>query len=257
MTAPADWDDPYAALATVYDDWQARYGEFSGAVLDRLLPLLDAADPPIASFFEAGCGTGTLLLRLAARRPSWRLAGTDASGAMLDRALRKPGAARIDWRRIALGAPVPGGPFDAAGCFFNTLNHLSDAAHLRRALASLGAALRPGGLLAFDVNNRAGYARWWTGRHVYEGPGWRMHSQADYDESRKEARAQIAVSRDGTTVEVMVRERLFTDGEIAAALETAGLQAIAAQTWSPTPDGVPGSTFWVARRLSRQFEFRA
>ena len=48
MTAPADLDDPYAALALVYDDWQARYGSFSGVVLARLLPLLDQARPAVA-----------------------------------------------------------------------------------------------------------------------------------------------------------------------------------------------------------------
>ena len=59
MTAPGDTDDPYAALALVYDDWQARYGSFSAAVLDRLLPALDAEVPPSRPLpFEAGCGTG-------------------------------------------------------------------------------------------------------------------------------------------------------------------------------------------------------
>ncbi len=256
MPAPSE-DDPYAALALVYDDWQARYGEFSGAVIERLLPLLDGADPPVASFVEAGCGTGTLLLGLAARRPTWRLAGADASAAMLAQAARKPGAGRIGWHLTPLGAPIPDAPFDAAGCFFNTLNHLPDAADLGRALASLGAALRPGGVLAFDVNNHSGYARWWTGRHDYQGAGWRMRSDARYDPSRRQAQANIAVSRAATTVEVLVRQRLFTDGEITAALNGAGLRPLAAAPWSPTPDGEPGSTFWVARRVSRQFDFRA
>ena len=257
MTAPADLDDPYAALALVYDDWQARYGSFSGVVLARLLPLLDQARPAVASFLEAGCGTGGLLLQLAAQRPSWRLTGTDASAAMLARAAAKPGARRISWHHTPLGAPLAGAPFDAAGCFFNTLNHLTDSAHLKRALISLGSALRPGGLLAFDVNNQTGYARWWNGRHLYEGPGWHMHSDAHYDESRREARATIAIRRGPETAQVIVRERFFTDAEIAASLAAGGLRVISCQRWSPTPDGEPGSTFWLARRISRQTDFRA
>jgi SAM-dependent methyltransferase len=257
VTATDAPEDPYAALALIYDDWQARYGSFSGAVLARMLPVLDGADPPVGSFLEAGCGTGTLLLALAAQRPSWRLTGTDASPAMLARAAGKPGAGAIAWHRTPLGQPVPGPPFDAAGCFFNTLNHLTDAAHLGRALASLGAALRPGGLLAFDVNNHAGYARWWNGGHLYEGPGWRMQSEARYDQTLREAQARIAICRGSVAAEVTVRERLFTDGEITAALEAAGLDVISFEPWSPTPDGEPGSTFWLARRVSRQFEFRA
>jgi SAM-dependent methyltransferase len=59
--------------------------------------------------------------------------------------------------------PIPGAPFDAAGAFFNTLNHLPDAAALGRALAAVAGALRPGALVAFDLNNVAGYQRWWGG----------------------------------------------------------------------------------------------
>jgi SAM-dependent methyltransferase len=248
--APADTADPYATLALVYDQWQARYGSFSDAVLVRLLPELDAEAPPIGSFFEAGCGTGTLLLELAARRTAWRLAGADASASMLTCARAKPGAAGISWYQLPLGASVPGGPFDAAGCFFNTLNHLPGQAELRDALAALATALRPDGLLMFDVNNRTGYARWWNGRDTYEGPGWRMESEARFDDSRNEAQATLTVSRNQATAEVVIRQHLFEDAEIAAALAHSGLRPILREPWSPTPEGTPGSTWWMVRRVS-------
>ncbi|MFL5305052.1 MAG: class I SAM-dependent DNA methyltransferase [Polyangia bacterium] len=249
MTAPGDTGDPYAALALVYDDWQARYGSFSAAVLARLLPALDAEVPPVASFFEAGCGTGTLLLELAARRPGWRLAGADVSAAMLACARAKPGAGRIGWHASALGAPIPTAPFDAAGCFFNTLNHLGSVSELRAAFAAFAAALRPSGLLLFDVNNRTGYERWWHQRNVYEGPGWQMQSEARFDGSRNEAQALLMVNRDGATAEVLLRQRLFEDAEITAALADSGLRPISREPWSPTPDGAPGSTLWMARSI--------
>ncbi len=260
MSAPqADdqFDDPYSALALVYDDWQARYGTFSDGVLERLVPLLDSIVPPLESFVEAGCGTGTLLSRLTTVRPRWRLAGADPSAPMLAQARRKPARSPIAWHQLPLGAPLPGAPYDAAGCFFNTLNHLADVPALLGALLSLSAALRPGGMLAFDVNNHAGYTRWWRGHDVYEGPDWRMESDARYDESLREAQATIAIWRGGRTAEVKVREHLFTDAEIENALRAAGLLPVSAELWSPTPDGVAGSTFWVARRVSRQEEFRA
>ena len=240
--------DPYAALALVYDDWQARYGSFSEAVLPRILPLLDAERPIVQSFAEAGCGTGTLLLELAAQRPGWRLAGADASRAMLACARAKPSAGRVAWYELALGAPIPGAPYDAAGCFFNTLNHLRDGAQLCRALAGLGAALRAGGLLMFDVNEAAGYARWWNGRHVYRGPGWSMSSVARFDAARGQAEATIAVQRGSRAAKVVVRERLFSHAQIADALRAAGFGEISSQPWSPTPDGATGSSFWTARR---------
>lgn len=248
--------DTYATLALVYDDWQAAYGNFSATVLERLLPLLDAQAPPVRSFAEAGCGTGALLVALAARRPDWQLAGADLSPAMLDRARAKPGAERIAWHQLPLGESLPGGPFDAAGCFFNTLNHLGSVPELRQAMAALAATLRPGGLLAFDVNNRAGYASWWNGRNVYQGPGWSMESRAVFDEASHRARARIAVRRGSQTAQVDVVERLFSDDEITAALHEVGLQTVRAEPWSPTPDGAPGSTFWTARRVSPS-DFRA
>lgn len=263
-------ESPYAALAPIYDDWQARYGRFSAHTLRRIEPILagqavEAAEPsPATSFVDLGCGTGSLLLDLRARHPTWRLAGCDASPEMLAVARQKPGAEGVAWHCVRLGfsPSVPDGPFDVAGAFFNTLNHLTSTHELEAALAAIANALRPGGLFLFDVNNEEGFRAWWQGSpQVYDGPGWELEISSHFDESARTAQADLrigrslpaaasslssaAVMRHETTT---VYEALFADVEIRDALLRTGFEEIASEPWAPFPDGVPGATFWTARR---------
>lgn len=243
-------DDRYAALAAVYDDWQERYGNFASCALERLVPLLRAEDPPVTSFVDLGCGTGTLLLALATHpaSSSWRLAGVDGSADMLARARDKPGATSVAWHHLPLGVPIPDPPFSAAAAFFNTLNHLPDVAELGRALASVGAALRPGGLFVFDVNNALGFSRWWNGLQHYVGAGWALQIDSTFEVREGRARARLRVTRDGTARSTEVTERLFSPDEIVASLRAAGMRPLFAEPWAPLGDGVPGATLWAARR---------
>src|SRR5260370_28658366 len=98
----------YAALAPVYDRWQALDGNrpFWELVLGQLEPVLRRRRAPVTSFVDLGCGTGELLLAVRARHPDWRLAGVDSSPAMLAVAPPKPGPARTNWREHANEPPV-------------------------------------------------------------------------------------------------------------------------------------------------------
>jgi SAM-dependent methyltransferase len=144
--------------------------------------------------------------------------------------------------------PIPGAPFDAAGAFFNTLNHLPDAAALERALAAVAGALRPGALVAFDLNNVAGYQRWWGGQQRYQGPGWQLEVTSTFDRRTGQAHARLSVLRDGARVDAEVAERLFSDGEVGAAVEAAGFVGARASPWAAVGDDFAGTTFWTARR---------
>lgn len=257
----------YAALASIYDDWQARYGRFSAHTFDRIAPILAAEPRPPQSFVDLGCGTGSLLLDLAACHPTWRLAGCDASPEMLAVARQKPGAEGIGWHCVSLasGATIPGSPFDVAGAFFNTLNHLASTRDLDAALATVAEALRSGGLLMFDVNNEKGFRAWWQGNpQVYDGPDWQLEISSHFDEPAGMAQANLRISRslpapvaaaspaavihDETTT---VTETWFAEAEIRNSLRRTGFEDIAAEPWAPFPDGVPGATFWTARRSLR------
>lgn len=245
----------YDALAPIYDDWQSCDGmiPFAEVVRAKLEPMLreHAGGRPLA-FLDVGCGTGTLLCGLRAQHPGWRLAGIDGSAAMLDVAARKPDAGSILWARGALGAPLPfAGPFDAAGCFYDTLNHLGDAEALQRTFGALAAVVRPGGLLVFDVTNEDGFPRWWRGCPTFGGDGWHMTLDMRFDAGRQLGLAQVELAVAGRPVERFhLAERLFKRSLVAGALSGSGFEPIAERPWAPFAGDWAGKTWWVARRIA-------
>jgi SAM-dependent methyltransferase len=246
--------DLYQALAPIYDDWQSCDGTipFAEVVCAKLEPILRdraAAGRPLA-FLDLGCGTGTLLCALRAQHRDWRLAGMDGAAAMLGVAVRKPGAGSVVWARGALAGPLPfAGPFDAVGCFYDTLNHLPDAESLQRAFATIAAIVRPGGLLIFDVTNEDGFPRWWRGRPAFAGPGWRMAIEMRFDADRQLGFADVEIALGGRVPErYPLVERLFRRSTVRSALAGAGFEAIVEQPWAPFEGDLAGKTWWVARR---------
>lgn len=243
----------YDALAPLYDDWQSCDGmiPFAEVVRAKLEPILRerAAGRPLA-FLDVGCGTGTLLCGLRAQHPDWRLAGADGTAAMLAVAARKPAAGSILWARSALAAPLPfAGGFDAVGCFYDTLNHLTDAEALARAFAALAAVVRPGGLVIFDVTNEDGFPRWWRGCPTFDGEGWHMELDMRYDPDRQVGLAEVELDLAGRPPQRFpLVERLFEREVVQAALTAAGLDPVVEEPWAPFPAERAGKTWWIARR---------
>jgi len=245
----------YSALAPIYDDWQSCDGTipFAEVVRAKLEPGLRGeagrlAGAPLA-FLDVGCGTGTLLAGLREQHRDWRLAGVDGAPEMLAVARRKPGAGTVTWARAPLTGPLPfGRSFDVVGCFYDTLNHAPDAAALRAALASMAAVLRPGGLLVFDVTNASGFARWWRGRPVFSGAGWRLAIDMQFDPVADAGRAEVAIARDGEPERrFQLIERHFSGEEIDAALTASGFRTLVEQRWAPFAGDSPGKSWWAAR----------
>lgn len=97
---------------------------------------------------ELGCGSGLLTRELLAA--GYRVIATDASPAMLDLARDLVGEAAQDVRQLTLpDDPLPRA--DAIVAVGHPLSYLPDAAAIDRALIAMADALRPGGLLAFDL----------------------------------------------------------------------------------------------------------
>jgi SAM-dependent methyltransferase len=255
----------YGALAPIYDDWQSCDGmiPFAEVVRAKLEPALRqcAGGRPLA-FLDAGCGTGTLLCGLRAQHPDWRLAGVDGTDAMLAVAAGKPGSATIAWARAGLEGLPFGARFDAAGCFYDTLNHLTETEALERALAGLAAVLRPGGMLFFDVTNEEGFPRWWRGRPHFAGQRWRMAIEMRFDAARQLGFADVEIARDGCGVQhLALVERLFTRATILGALAAAGLRPVRfeivsiASSWSILHGAmeISSNNSWTAGRTRRTF----
>src|SRR5215831_1644609 len=96
---------------------------------------------------EIGCGSGLLTRHLL--DAGHRVVATDASPAMLDLA-REVAPDAEDIRQVVLpDDPLPDA--DAIVSVGHVLNYLSDESAVRRALASIAEALRPGGVLAIDL----------------------------------------------------------------------------------------------------------
>jgi SAM-dependent methyltransferase len=248
--------DDYGGLATVYDEWQERFGPFWQLCLPRLLAAVDQHGlPPVPpALVDLGCGTGGFLLGVQRERPQWRLAGVDASAGMLAHAARKPGAAAVRWVHARFDEPwlersgLAPGTFAAAGSFFDAINHVTEAGALDRLCLFTAQALAPGGLFIFDVNNRQGYEAWWQGERVYRGPGWTLIMDARYDRRTGLAEGRATVRRGEAREVSEVSERCYPEEQIRAALAAAGFTVEVCAPWRPLTDDIPGKTWWVARR---------
>jgi len=242
--------DLYDALAPIYDEWQGSAGmtPFAMVTEAKLAPRLERlARGGALSFLDLGCGTGTLLCGLRATHPRWRLAGVDGSAAMLANAARKPEARTIAWARAPLEGPLPiAARFDAAGAFYDALNHLPDGEALGRAFGAAAHALRSGGWMSFDVTNQLGFDRWWRGTRTFTAARWRIVIDAHIE--ARGGRAIVTVEREHDLRRFELRERVFEPAEIEARLVAAGFQVEAREPWSPFDLDVPGKTWWTAIR---------
>lgn len=104
--------------------------------------------------FDGACGTGGVTIPLAVR--GYAAAGGDLSGQMLAFAAekaRKQGVTvpfvRQDLRTLAVPRPV-----DVVNCSCDGVNYLLSAEEVRAFFRAAREALKPGGLLCFDVSSR-------------------------------------------------------------------------------------------------------
>jgi SAM-dependent methyltransferase len=137
-------DVPYSPdLAYVH---QRGYGFHGEATAPGVLALLEPVRRRGGLVHEFGAGTGALTTHLVAA--GHRVVASDASPAML--ALLRENVTGAEVRELRLPADaLP--PADAVVGVGHALNYLPDADSVRRGVLALGAGLRPGGVLAFDL----------------------------------------------------------------------------------------------------------
>jgi SAM-dependent methyltransferase len=149
-------DDPYGdeQLVELYD-----LDNPSGEDHDYYRALAEGA----AKVLDFGCGTGLLTRSLAA--PGRVVIGIDPSPTMLGYARRQPGADAVTWIDGDHHSVEPTGDVDLAVSSGNTMMHVAEHA---ATVAALAAALRPGGMFAFESRNPAARA-WeqWTSEATY------------------------------------------------------------------------------------------
>lgn len=147
MTGPAGGSRLYAS-PEVYDvafGWDLKLElEF----LDRCFA--EHVEGPVRSVLEPACGTGRLLLALAAR--GYDVAGYDRSAEMVSYASKRlaPQEGRV-WRGDMVSFRPPG-EYDAAINLVNSIGYLLEDEELLAHLDCVASAVRPGGVYVVQVS---------------------------------------------------------------------------------------------------------
>ncbi len=141
-------DEPYHrdALARIHHE---GFGFHADACAPGILALLEPVAARDGLVVEVGCGSGLLTRHLL--DAGHRVVATDASSAMLDIA-RTYAPEALDHRLVALPHdPLP--EADAVVSTGHALSYLPSRELLEQALVACARALRPGGVLALDLED--------------------------------------------------------------------------------------------------------
>jgi SAM-dependent methyltransferase len=212
----------YEAFASIYDDFNHLndYEMWFGA----LLPELERHGLRKGRLLDIGCGTGRAFEPMLRR--GWEILGCDLTPGMLAEARRKFGDA-VPLEVADIRALPVFGEFELVWALNDVINYLVGDGDLERALAGMRANLAPGGLVLFDANTLSLFeASFASGDDEGMSVGeWRWVGQED----GVEAGATFAAHVSGGEIEPHLhRERHWTEDQIRAALETAGLELLTA-----------------------------
>jgi len=164
MPVSASWYDFPQYFDMVFRDETPGELQFLEAAFQRY------ATVPVRRLYEPGCGSGRLVIALAARE--YDVVALDNHPAMLDylrRRLRR-GHRMAELIEGDMTDYVVSPPVDAAFCTFNTFRHLTTGEAAERHLRSVAESVRPGGIyvlgfhcLPMDVDPDS--TERWTARH--------------------------------------------------------------------------------------------
>lgn len=245
---------PYRWLAEYYDQIFTAHGVWFEAARRRILdPLL----PQLASACDLGCGTGATALQLAAA--GLRMFAVDRSRVMcrITRAKAKQAGVPLrvlqgDMRDFRLPEPV-----DLVLSEGDAVNHVPEKPDLRRVIAAVFTALKPGGYFYFDVNNRLAFEKifpetWWL---EARGLAVALHGGCNSSGDRAYTDCEWFI-REGNCWRrrhERIEEVCWTGTEIRAALREGGFERIRAWDATPfygnNPVMRPGyRTFYLARK---------
>jgi SAM-dependent methyltransferase len=218
-------NDAFADLARYYDrlmdhvDYDRWY--IAATTLAGLLP------GPIVHL-DAACGTGVLLKKLV--RLGWNSVGIDLSQAMLRNGKKAPGAmpaAAADLRALPFSESL-----DYITCLFDSINFLLDPGDMRRAIGEFARALKPGGLLYFDIVTERMVLEHFAGQSWTEdNGGFSTTWESDYVRKTGQSHTHIKV---GSGARSTITERVYEQDEIEDAVAAAGLDllgAFDAESW--------------------------
>jgi SAM-dependent methyltransferase len=224
--------DAYEAIASSYDTFTAGYEH--DLWLRRIIEIARRHGLQGMRVLDAGTGTGKSAEPLV--RSGYTVTAFDVSPSMAAIATRRLGPDAdvlvADMRHL----PRSLGPFDLVICLDDAINYLTDAEDLQATFDSVQRVLDARGLYVFDVNTLHGYASafdqdfvadmgdtvfCWHAAEGTEGParpGAAHVAQLDVFEAQGDDTWSRRTSQH--------RQRHFSDDQIQAALEDAGLRCL-------------------------------
>lgn len=212
----------YDVLAPTYDEFVHgyMYERWTGRLLDEAL----AHGLEGNRLLDVGCGTGLSLISMVER--GWRVTGCDISLAMLELARGK-----VDDRAelvVADMRELPDlGEFDLVWAVNNPFNYLLGAEELQATLSGMRQNLAPGGIVLFDLATLATFRSLFSDDHVVETEerSLRWHGCASATEVLPGSVAEASYEESGEPSSAHVhRQRHFSEPEVIAAIEAAGLR---------------------------------
>ena len=256
MSKPAGVQ-PYRWLAEHFDQVFAGSRKFIDeahrAIVEPVLPKVRVA-------CDLGCGTGATALDLAVR--GIRMYGVDLSPGMCRAARRKARERKLALRVIQAdmrGFRLPE-PVDLILSEYDAINHVPRRSDLRRVALAVARALNPGGWFFFDVNNLAGFDKYWRGNWWIEKPGIIVAIRNSHNLKRRKAWRDcewfVQEGRLWRRHTERVEEVCWTADEIHDVLTAAGFAQV--RLWDATPffkgDGITtkGCRSFVLARKRRQ-----
>lgn len=212
-------------LAYIHD---VGFGDYARNVAPGLLGLLRRGGVAGGLVVDLGCGSGLWAEALVGA--GYEVRGVDLSPAMIKMARRRVPQARFEVGSL-LDAPLPA--CDAVTSLGECVNFWFDPQNSPEALARLfarvHAALRPGGMFAFDVAEPGRAGRAWPRVANRAGDDWAVLVLANEDpEERLLTRRITSFRRVGKLYrrsEEVHRLRLYKATDLAEGLRRAGFRA--------------------------------
>lgn len=215
-------------LAYIHD---AGFGDFARHAAPVLLDALRRRGIDDGLVIDLGCGSGILSQELAAA--GYDVLGIDISEAMIAMARERVPQARFRVESL-LQAELP--PCIAVAAVGEAFNYLFDSGNTGRALLKLfrriHRALKPGGLLLFDVAEPGRVAGTGPQRKHVEGEGWAVLVTLEEDRRRRLLTREITTFRQVEDQagdlyrrdQEVHRQRLLPRSEVAAQLRSLGFR---------------------------------
>jgi len=246
----------YGVLAGRYDnEIRDEFSRVCARISDEHLRA-NGVDPP-SPLLELACGTGLTAHLL--QGSGYQVTGVDSSEDMLALARQRTGHAASP--PVFLSADIRSlpelGPFLAATCFGDVLNHLTSPEDAQAMLACVFSRLSPGGWLICDTSTLETFrSRMWNAE---QSPTiWnrmRVRTSCRFDEEEGLARMECHTYKMGQDTEVhTLVERYYSESTVRGWLEQLGFTEIESRRFHPLnlrrtfPEVKTMKTLWLARK---------